>query len=80
MNKLPYTHNAELNSIVSDIMDDWRKLVEKAKGNGMDIRFAPNCTETLELYFHDDYPNLILVDKSISLDMRIDGEYEYMVE
>jgi hypothetical protein len=60
-------------------MNDWHKLVEKAKSNGMDIRFAPNSTETLELYFHDDYPNLILVDKSISLDMRIDGEHGYTV-
>lgn len=47
-------------------MTDWDRLVEKANGYGMSIRFAPNATEPLVLYFHDDYPNMLLVDKSIS--------------
>lgn len=55
-----------LNAIVTDLMSDWYRLVMKARACGMDIRFAPNCTETLELYFHNDYPDMLLVDKSIS--------------
>jgi hypothetical protein len=66
VNELPYTHNKELNAIVNDIMNDWYNLVKKAKSHGMEIKFAPNCTNPLELYFHDDYPNMILVDKKTS--------------
>lgn len=69
---LPYTRNAKLNLIVTELMNDWNNLVEKAKIHGMDIRFAPNCKETLELYFHDDYPNMLLVDKSVSCE-TVDG-------
>lgn len=61
-----YDHNPELNAIITELMDDWYRLVRKAKLYGMDIRFAPNASETLELYFHNDYPDLLLVDKSIS--------------
>lgn len=68
--KLPYTHNEKLNTIVTELMTDWDCLVEKAKNYGMDIRFAPNCTETLELYFHDDYPNMLLVDKAVSCKLK----------
>ena len=72
MPNLPYTHDKRLNPIVTELMNDWNRLVEKAKNYGMDIRFAPNCTESLELYFHDDYPNMLLVDKDISC--RLKGE------
>lgn len=65
-----YSHDPELNDIVTDLMGDWYRLVKKAKLYGMDIRFAPNCTDTLELYFHNDYPDLLLVDKSISLNAK----------
>lgn len=47
-----------------ELLRDWKLLVYKAKEYGMDIRFAPDSTETLELYYHEDYPDLILVDKS----------------
>lgn len=67
---LPYTHNKDLNTVVTELMNDWSSLVEKAKRYGMDIRFAPNCTETLELYFHDDYPDTLLVDKDISCKLK----------
>lgn len=63
---LPYTHIEELNPIITELMNDWYDLVKKAKSYGMDIRFAPNCKETLELYFHDDYPDILLVDKEVS--------------
>jgi hypothetical protein len=63
---LVYTHNEELNEVVTALMDDWKRLVAKAKFCGMDIRFAPNCENPLELYFHDDYPNMLLVDKEVS--------------
>lgn len=64
--ELPYTHIEELNPIITELMNDWHDLVKKAKSYGMDIRFAPNCKETLELYFHDDYPDILLVDKEVS--------------
>ena len=65
-NNMPYTHNEELNIIVTDIMNDWHHLLDKAKSYNMDIKFASNSENSLELYFHDDYPNMILVDKEIS--------------
>lgn len=64
--ELPYTRDIAKNAIVADLMSDWKRLVVKAKTYGMDILFAPNCTETLELYFHDDYPDTLLVDKEVS--------------
>lgn len=65
-NALPYTRDEELNTVVYELMTEWDRFVKIAKSHGMDIRFAPNCTETLELYFHDDYPDMLLVDKEIS--------------
>lgn len=66
-----YTHTDEkLNAIVSEIMNDYKKLVEKAKSHGLDIKYAPNASSTLELYFHDDYPDLILVDKYFSCQLK----------
>lgn len=70
-NPLPYTRiSEELNDIVTELMDDWDRLVKKAKLYGMDIRFAPNCENTLDLYFHDDYPDMLLVDKDVSLKLK----------
>ena len=69
---LPYTHiSEELNDVLVDIMTDWRNLVIKAKNHGLDIKFAPDSKHTLELYFHDDYPYTILVDKDISCERNI---------
>lgn len=62
---LPYDRNPELNAIVNELMNDWHCLVEKAKNYGMDICYAPGSA-TLELYFHNDYPDMILVDKFFS--------------
>lgn len=62
---LPYTRNRLKNLIVTNIMNDWKQLVVKAKKRGMRICFAPGC-EDLELYFNDDYPDMILVDKAVS--------------
>lgn len=58
-----YDPDFKLNAIVADIMSDWRRLLTKVKSHGMDIRLTPNSTNSLELYFHNDYPDLILVDK-----------------
>ena len=62
---LPYTHNEDLNSVITELMNDWYRLVDKAKHYGMDIRLHPE-SETLKLYFHDDYPDTLLVDKELS--------------
>lgn len=70
-NQLPYTHTSEeLNNKVTEVMNEWDKFVAKAKSLGFDIKLAPN-TKTLELYFHDDYPNMILVDKCLSSEMEV---------
>ena len=66
MSKLPYTHRSEeLNIKVSEIMSDFNHLVNKAKTFGLDIRLHPE-SESLVLYFNDDYPDTLLVDKSES--------------
>lgn len=64
-----YTHNKELNLRVTSIMNDWNRLLKRAKSLGLDIRLIPDGP-TLELYFHDDYPDTILVDKWSSSDGR----------
>lgn len=64
--KLVYTHcSDELNGYVTELMDDYARLVRKAKTFGLDIRLYDN-SETLELYFNDDYPDTLLVDKVAS--------------
>ncbi len=66
-----YTHcNEELNTRVAELMEDYTKLVEKAKSYGLDIRLYDQ-SETLELYFNDDYPDTLLVDKDLSSLKRI---------
>lgn len=70
-NELVYTHySAELNEKVTELMEDYAKLVKKAKSFGLDIRLYDE-SETLELYFNDDYPDTLLVDKSLSSLRRV---------
>lgn len=65
-NKPIYTHcSEELNDKVAELMDDFNKLVAKAKKHGLDIRLFPE-SDTLVLYFNDDYPDTLLVDKALS--------------
>ena len=65
-----YTRQSdELNSIICELMDDYENLVKKAKSHGLDIRLHPGAP-TLELYFHDDYPDTLLVDKYPSSERR----------
>lgn len=65
-NEIIYTRtDRDLNEKIAEIMDDYAKLVDKAKRYGLDIRLY-NTSETLELYFNDDYPDTILVDKVLS--------------
>lgn len=74
---LPYTHNYELNVIVTELMNNWNQLINKAKSYGLDIRFAPYC-DTLELYFNDDYPDTLLVDKELSCELtHMNRNYDF---
>ena len=67
MSKLPYTHyNEELNNKVSELMNEFNHLVNKAKVYGLDIKLHPDSSDSLVLYFNDDYPDTLLVDKSES--------------
>ena len=64
MSNLPHTRtDPTLNSHIDEIIGDFRMLVEKAKSYGLDIKLTPRSKTSLELYFHDDYPDTILVDK-----------------
>lgn len=68
-----YTHcSEELNNMVAELMDDYAKLVAKAKSFGLDIRLY-NMSNTLELYYNDDYPDTLLVDKDLSSIEREEG-------
>ena len=58
----PYSQDDVINACVIDLMDDWNKLVEKAKRYGLEIRLAPEC-DTLELHFDERYPDTLLVRK-----------------
>ena len=61
-----YTHcDKKLNSMIAELMDDFDKLVEKARSYGLDIRLY-DTSETLVLYYNDDYPDTLLVDKDLS--------------
>lgn len=61
---LPHTRtDPVLNDHITEIINDFQKLIEKAKSFGLDIKLTPNSETSLELYFHDDYPDTILVDK-----------------
>lgn len=61
---LPHTRtDSTLNNRIGEIINDFQALIEKAKSYGLDIKLTPNSETSLELYFHDDYPDTILVDK-----------------
>lgn len=63
-NDLPHTRiDPVLNSYIKEVLDEFHGLIVKAKTFGLDIKLTPNSTSSLELYFHDDYPDTILVDK-----------------
>ena len=49
-----------------EIIDAFNKLNEKATELGLPICLNTETSTFLELYFHDDYPNRILVDKCLS--------------
>ena len=65
-NKPIYTQcSEELNNMIAELMDDFDTLVAKAKSFGLDIRLYDE-SETLVLYYNDDYPDTLLVDKDLS--------------
>ena len=75
-NKPIYTHcSEELNAIVAELMEDYEKLVEKAKSHGLDIRLY-DSSETLVLYYNDDYPDTLLVDKDLSSQPHLEKRIE----
>lgn len=59
-----HTHiDPVLNEHIDEIIKGFDKLIDKAKSYGLDIKLTPNSQDSLVLYFHDDYPDTILVDK-----------------
>lgn len=62
--QLPHTHTDPVkNEKIIAIIDSFNNLVSMAKMLGYDIKLHPDSKQSLELYFHDDYPGIILVDK-----------------
>lgn len=55
--------------IAKGLLWEFDRLVDKAKEMGFDIRSATNSTHSLRLYYHEDYPNLLLVDKDGGVDI-----------
>lgn len=75
-NKLVYTHkDPELNQKISELMCIYDNFIEYAKKLGLDVRLYPH-SETLELYYNDDYPDTLLVDKEISSKVGATDEEE----
>lgn len=68
--RLPYTRTSKrLNQKIALVMAAYKAFLKFAKGLGFDVCLNVG-SETLVLYFHDDYPNLILVDKAASSIMK----------
>lgn len=66
MSKLPHTHtDAILNAKIETLMNNFNELLTKAKSLGFDIKLWPDA-KSLVLYYNDDYPNMLLVDKKLS--------------
>lgn len=59
--------NADLNERISAIIDGFEALKRMAEMLGLPIRLVADDESELFLYFHDDYPDMILVDKSLSM-------------
>lgn len=49
-----------------DVIDAFNQLQERAVAIGTPICLNTETSTFLELYYHDDYPNRILVDKFLS--------------
>lgn len=60
-----YSSDPETNESLCYIMEEFDRLIKHAKLLGFDIRLSPESRDCLELYYHEDYPDLILVDKSV---------------
>ena len=62
--QLPHTHTDLVeNEKITTIINSFNNLISMAKMLGYDIKLHPDSKQSLELYFHDDYPGIILVDK-----------------
>lgn len=59
--------NADLNERISAIIDGFEALKRMAEKLGLPIRLVADDESELFLYFHDDYSDMILVDKSESM-------------
>lgn len=74
--ELPYTRiSSELNGQINELMDDFDALMKKANRFGLDIRLYPS-SDSLVLYFNDDWPDTLLVDKKLSSEKRTDTTVE----
>ena len=60
-----WSSDPEKNDDLRWIIEAFKRLVSHAKICGFDIRLSPDSKNDLELYYHEDYPNLILVDKGV---------------
>lgn len=64
LGQLYYTHTDLVEKEkITTIINSFNNLVSMAKMLGYDIKLHPDSKQSLELYFNDDYPGIILVDK-----------------
>ena len=46
------------------VVERFEELKESAQGRGISIKLNTDSKEDLVLYYHEDYSNMVLVDKS----------------
>lgn len=64
---LPHTRTSkEVNSTVSTIIEAFNDVIKMANDMGYPIKLYPESEDSLNIYYNDDYPNMILVDKYLS--------------
>lgn len=49
-----------------DFIEAFNQLKEAAQKNGVTCQLRVDTSESLELYYHQDYPDIVLVDKAES--------------
>ena len=65
MNKnLPNTGiTTETNPAITTIIEAFNDIIKMAEDMGYPIKLYPESETSLYVYYHDDHPNMILVDK-----------------
>ena len=64
---LPHTRTSnDVNAAVTTIIEAFNDVIKMAEDMGYPIKLYPESESSLCIYYNDDYPNKILVDKYLS--------------